>query len=142
MLWYNRKSIILHKYKLDPKRHPRLFWGVSLGVGGLLYLKVWLPITKIGIPCVFHELTGFYCPGCGITRVSLSLLRLDWVQAFRYNPLVFILLPLYAMYFITQKKQMKLFSNGIMAVMLILTLAFGLLRNIPAFDWLAPTVIH
>ncbi len=76
-----------------------------------------------------------------MTRVILSLLRLDGVQAFRYNPLVFILLPLYVMYFITQKKQMNRTSNGIMAVMLIVTLAFGLLRNIPIFDFLAPTEI-
>ncbi|AJS60643.1 hypothetical protein UB51_21745 [Paenibacillus sp. IHBB 10380] len=129
-------------HKLDPKRHPKLFWGVSLGVGGLFYLKVWLPVTKIDVPCVFHELTGFYCPGCGITRVTLSLLGLDFVQAFRYNPLVFIILPLYAMYFVTKKKQMRVLSNGIMTVMLIVTLAFGLLRNIPIFDWLAPTAIR
>ncbi|GAB6991059.1 DUF2752 domain-containing protein [Paenibacillus pini] len=127
--------------KRNSKSHPKLFWGGSLGVGALLYLKVWLPVTNIGIPCVFHELTGLYCPGCGMTRVILSLLRLDGVQAFRYNPLVFILLPLYVMYFITQKKQMNRTSNGIMAVMLIVTLAFGLLRNIPIFDFLAPTEI-
>nr|WP_125666649.1 DUF2752 domain-containing protein [Paenibacillus baekrokdamisoli] len=130
------------KLALDPKRHPKLFWGVSLGVGGLFYLKVWLPVTNIGVPCAFHELTGFFCPGCGITRVVISLLSLDFVQAFRYNPLVFILLPLYAMYFVTKKKQMRLISSGIMAIMLILTLSFGLLRNIPNFDWLAPTTVR
>ncbi|MBP1991603.1 hypothetical protein J2Z66_003210 [Paenibacillus eucommiae] len=105
-------------------------------------MKVWLPVTNIAIPCVFHEVTGLYCPGCGITRAALSLLRLDFVQAFRYNPLVFILLPLYVIYFIAKKKQMRLVSNGIMTIMLILTLAFGLLRNIPMFDWLAPTEIR
>ncbi|OAB35296.1 DUF2752 domain-containing protein [Paenibacillus glacialis] len=130
------------KCTFDPKKHPILSWGVSLGVGGLLYLKVWLPMTNIGIPCVFNELTGFYCPGCGITRAVLSLLRLDVIQAFRYNPLVFILLPLYAMYFITKKKKMPTLSNGIMALMLIMTLAFGVLRNIPMFDFLAPTIIR
>ena len=142
MLWFNWMSIILHKFKLNPKRHPRLFWGVSLGVGGLLYLKVWLPTTNIGIPCVFHELTGFYCPGCGITRAALSVLHLDLAQAFRFNSLVFILLPLYAIYFITHKKQIRLVSNGIMAVMLIITIAFGILRNFPLFDFLAPMAVR
>jgi hypothetical protein len=103
-------------------------------MGALLYLKVWLPVTAIGIPCVFHELTGLYCPGCGITRAALSLLRLDVAQAFKYNPLVFVLLPLYAIYLVTKQKQLRLTSNGIMAGMLILTLAFGLLRNIPMFN--------
>lgn len=130
-------SINLLKVVLTPKkRHPKLFWGVSLGLGGLMYLKVWLPVTKLYVPCVFHELTGFYCPGCGITRVTLSLLRLDFVKAFSYNPLLFVLLPLYTIYFVTNKKQMRLTSNAIMAVMLILTLSFGLLRNLPMYDWL------
>lgn len=130
-----------YKFRLYWKSRPKLLWGISLGIGGLLYLKVWLPLTNIGIPCVFHQLTGFYCPGCGITRVVLSLLRLDFVQAFRYNPLLLILLPLSVMYFVTNKKQMIIRSNVIMAVMLIITVTFGLLRNIPMFDYLAPTII-
>ncbi|MGF7046772.1 hypothetical protein J2T13_001270 [Paenibacillus sp. DS2015] len=69
------------------------------------------------------------------------MLRLDFAQAFRYNPLIFILLPLYTMYFLTKKKQMRRSSNGIMVVMLTLTLAFGLLRNIPFLDFLAPTIV-
>lgn len=142
MLWLKRKSINLQKFNIIKKRHPRLLWGVSLGIGGLFYLKVWLPMTNIGVPCVFHELTGLYCPGCGITRVALSVLRLDWIQAFRYNPLVFILLPLYAIYFVTHRKNMTLIAHVIMTVMLILTLIFGLLRNIPTFDWLAPTTLR
>ncbi|QJD88444.1 DUF2752 domain-containing protein [Cohnella herbarum] len=123
---------------MNPKRRSSLIWGASLGVAGLLYLKVWLPLTHIGIPCPFRELTGLYCPGCGATRAILSLLDLDVHQAYRYNPLIFILLPLFALYFIAHKKRLRIMSNGVMAVMLILTLAFGLLRNIPAYAWLAP----
>ncbi|MFX3631716.1 MAG: DUF2752 domain-containing protein [Candidatus Pristimantibacillus sp.] len=107
-----------------------------------MYLKVWLPVTKIGIPCVFHELTGFYCPGCGVTRVIQSLLQLDIEQAFRYNSLLFVLLPLYAMYFVATRKKLRLLSNGIMTIMVIMAVAFGILRNIPMFDYLAPTVIR
>ncbi|MWV46306.1 DUF2752 domain-containing protein [Paenibacillus sp. HJL G12] len=113
--------------------------GAALAAAGLLYLKVWLPVTHIHVPCIFHELTGLYCPGCGITRVVLSLLSLDVVQAFRYNPLVFTLIPLYTMYGIAHKRKRKRIGNAIMAVMLILTLAFGLLRNLPTFHYLAPT---
>jgi hypothetical protein len=142
MLWCNLMSINLHKFKLNTKRNPRLVWGFSLGIGGLLYLKVWLPVTSIGVPCVFHELTGFNCPGCGITRATLSLLTLDFYQAFRYNPLLLLIVPLYLTYTMANKKQMKRISKVIMAVMVTMTIAFGLLRNIPAFDWLAPTTIQ
>lgn len=142
MLWYNPMLINWHNLKPAPTRHPALFWGVSLGVGALLYLKVWLPVTNIGIPCVFHELTGLYCPGCGITRSALSLLELDFYQAFRYNALVFIIIPMYLMYIVTCKLKMLRISNFLMAIMLIATLTFGVLRNIPGFDWLAPAIIR
>ncbi|WP_336513156.1 DUF2752 domain-containing protein [Paenibacillus azoreducens] len=131
-------SIISYK-KLNPKKRALLLRGALLAAAGLLYLKVWLPLTHIYIPCIFHELTEWYCPGCGITRAALSLLNLDVVQAFRYNALVFLLIPLYAIYWIAKKKQAKTLSNGMMVLMLILTLAFGLMRNMPMFDFLAPT---
>ncbi|MNI62774.1 hypothetical protein D3C73_1181070 [compost metagenome] len=140
MHWCNRMST--NWLKFTPKRNPQLVWGSSLGIAGLLYLKVWLPATNIGIPCVFHELTGLYCPGCGITRALLSLLTLDVYQGFRYNPLVFVILPLYITYTMATKNQMRRISKVIMTVMLIVTLVFGLLRNIPVLDWLIPTAIR
>lgn len=142
MLWFKQMLINLYNLTILKKRHPQLFRGVSLGVIGIIYLKVWLPLTNITVPCVFHEFTGLYCPGCGITRLILSLFSFDSVQAFRYNPLVFILLPLSLMYVIVHKKNMRILTHIIMGVMLILTLLFGLLRNIPTFDWLAPTTIR
>ncbi len=39
-------------------------------------------------PCLFRALTGFYCPGCGMTRALHALLHLDIATAFRMNPLV------------------------------------------------------
>ncbi|TMV48208.1 DUF2752 domain-containing protein [Paenibacillus mesophilus] len=123
-------------------KNRKLAGGLLLAAGGVSYIKVWLPATGIGVPCIFHELTGFYCPGCGITRTALSLLNLDFYQAFRYNPWMICLLPLYIAYTMANKKQMRRTSAVMMAVMLTSTLAFGLLRNIPAFDWLAPTAVR
>lgn len=40
------------------------------------------------LPCVFRALTGFYCPGCGMTRALHALVHLDLPRAFRMNPLV------------------------------------------------------
>lgn len=107
--------------------------------GGLLYLKVWLPLTDIGIPCVFHELTGAYCPGCGITRSLASILQGDVYQAFRFNALVFIIAPLYLLYMYTYKRQYIKFSKSLMSVILIITILFGILRNFPMFSlWTPP----
>lgn len=42
----------------------------------------------IGIPCIFNKLTGLKCPGCGMTRGLVSLLRLDFAVALRYNAFI------------------------------------------------------
>ncbi len=40
------------------------------------------------MPCVFHAVTGFYCPGCGGTRAALALLHGEWLRSFFLHPLV------------------------------------------------------
>lgn len=49
----------------------------------------WLKkIVGAGLSCVFHSLTGLYCPGCGGTRAVRSLLKGDFRMSFQYHPLV------------------------------------------------------
>lgn len=45
-------------------------------------------IFSLGAPCLFHSLTGLYCPGCGGTRAVRSLLKGDLRMSFQYHPLV------------------------------------------------------
>ena len=52
--------------------------------------------TGWGLPCPFHALTGLNCPGCGVSRMLLSLLRLDFSAAFQYNAVLLCLLPVLA----------------------------------------------
>jgi len=42
-----------------------------------------------GLPCLFHLLTGFYCPGCGGTRAVKYLLQGQLQKSVQYHPLVF-----------------------------------------------------
>lgn len=63
-------------------------WALVIGLGYVL----WLRITGIGIPCLFRESTGLLCPGCGVSRMFLALLRLDIAGAFRNNGAAFCLL--------------------------------------------------
>ncbi|HEX7151127.1 MAG TPA: DUF2752 domain-containing protein [Thermoanaerobaculia bacterium] len=44
--------------------------------------------------CLFRKLTGLDCPGCGMTRGLYHLLHGHVWTAFRFNPLMFVLLPL------------------------------------------------
>ena len=38
--------------------------------------------------CVLHNLTGYYCPGCGGTRAIHALLHGHIVRSFFYHPIV------------------------------------------------------
>lgn len=41
--------------------------------------------------CVIKWIIGYPCPGCGMTRAVFSLIQFDFIQAFRYNPFVYLL---------------------------------------------------
>ena len=66
------------------KRHTQLIWitAAIIAAGILLY-----GLIRLGMPiyCLFYQITGLSCPGCGNTRVVLSLLEGDILRAFSYN---------------------------------------------------------
>lgn len=100
----------------------------------------------VAIPCMFKEITGFYCPGCGITRMLFSIIKLDFYQAFRYNPFIFLLLIIY-IGFLLIKIIIKIISNKdikipeyVYYILILLLLIYWVLRNIPSLG-LYPIVI-
>lgn len=56
---------------------------VPAAIIGVAYLI----FTLIGVGCPIKFITGVSCPGCGITRAFLSLIKLDLAAAFYYHPL-------------------------------------------------------
>lgn len=99
---------------------------------------------SFSIPCLFHEITGLYCPGCGITRLLFSLLQLDFLNAFKSNPLIFVLIVLYIGYLllkivlkITKNKEITI-PNYVYYILLVIVILFGVVRNIPGFEFLTP----
>ena len=89
------------------------------------------------LPCIFHELTGLYCPGCGGTRALKALLRGDVVLSFLYHPLVLycvfvaaIFFVSYMIYWKTKKPQFHLYldNNWIYGGLIILIVNF-LVKN-------------
>ena len=97
--------------------------------------------------CPIYTVTKLYCPGCGLTRMLLSILKLDFYQAFRYNPLIFIMLPFIIFLYIektysetkNKKSISKKIPNYVWYIILIIVLLYGILRNI--IPYLEPTVI-
>lgn len=70
----------------------------------ILLLPVLAGILLIPLPqssCVFKELTGIPCPGCGGTRAIKSLLYGHFSAAIRYNILACYMSVFYVFYLIT-----------------------------------------
>lgn len=135
----------------------KIFLKLTVSLMGLLLLfgtvYVFYYLNKnynIGLFCTIYELTGLYCPGCGMTRAVISLLNLDFYQAFRYNAFSIFLLPLLGIYLLTElyswvfEKENVLFTKTpewIFIVIVIMLILFGILRNFSAFSFLAPTKV-
>jgi len=124
---------------------------ISLIAIVLLEIYYYLHIEyNLTIPCLFYKISGFYCPGCGVTRMLFSIINLDLYQAFRYNPLIFTMLPFVIIYIIdtcikwlnNKNNYMYLkINNKTWIIVLIITISFGVLRNISIFKFLTPTTI-
>ena len=128
----------------------RIFKSVFFFLALIIFLVgyyIFYSKTGIGIPCVIHKVTGFYCPGCGITRLLFALFRGHIKEAFMYNQLVFILLPflifyiIYSLYlYITAKedKILKRIPNYVFIILLVIVLVWGVVRNLSFFPFLRP----
>lgn len=106
---------------------------------GLLY-AAFVAVTGLAVPCGFYQLTGLQCPGCGMTRMCLALLRGDLRGAFYYNGGVLLALPVLAGIFAVYAA--RYVKNGdrrlgpvqrtLLVGVIIWLLAFAVWRNLPA----------
>ena len=105
--------------------------------------------TGLAFPCLWYEITGWFCPGCGLTRMLESLVSGKFYQAFRFNPLVFLLLPfgigLFGDYLYNRVRGRQPLINRLpewfWVTLILVALVFGLMRNLGPFKFLAPTVL-
>jgi hypothetical protein len=95
--------------------------------------------------CLFHELTGWNCPGCGGTRAAYELLHGHLLRALHDNALLVVALAALAVWgagLLVQRMRRRpaplTVPAGVWWVAVIVTLAFTGLRNLPAFAWLSP----
>lgn len=107
---------------------------------------------QIMLACPIYTLTGYYCPGCGAGRACYSILHGQIYQGFRYNPLLILILPWLALYYLTSGIQwlrtgrarlMTSLPEWIAYTVLVLLIAYGVVRNLDVYPFilLAPTEV-
>lgn len=141
-----------NKPKLELQRHhawpeagaPLIWFGVVMVAAAVLFFfnpgeHSFFP------PCLFHQLTGWHCPGCGATRAAHALLRGNLAAAWRDNALLVAALPLclwLAVRFLGRRRCGR--SRALVSrpawlwVWLVVLAGFAVLRNLPAGAGFAP----
>ncbi len=124
------------------RKHLETAFGFLL-IGTVYY--IWLRLTGIGIPCMFHKITGWSCPGCGMTTLIMSLLSGDIAGARAANPFIFFTWPVLVVELLwSEVKTIKglghdrgravQVTDRVMNVILVIYVAafvlFGILRNV------------
>jgi hypothetical protein len=125
-----------------PATRPPLSRGVCWSVVGLAGIVLLVVFFR----CVFHLVSGWDCPGCGGQRALHQLLHGNLGLALRQNALFILLLPVggwYLFRFVMQKSTGRTlpspFSHHLWPwILCVIVISFGLVRNLPGFDWLRP----
>lgn len=119
-------------------RLKEVLWktGVIICIG-LLYAFIYMK-TDLHIFCMFNKVTGLLCPGCGISAMCISILQLDFAQAFYYNGAIMLALPILILLTISILWNYIRLGNGRLVkwqrvlswMLLVYFLGFGILRNL------------
>src|ERR1041384_7143772 len=77
--------------------------------GAVLLLYFFVEPKNGNLPkCIFHQVTGLYCPGCGVQRSFHALLNGHLLKAMDYNLMFILFLPMiiyFLFIFVTGKKK-------------------------------------
>ena len=138
--------------KMKPEEKKRLAFLIAVAVAVLsIGFAYYFAVKTLGggLPCPIYTATGIYCPGCGITRMFMSLFSGNIVSALKYNAMVMILMPFVVFYgvrwsceFVKNGRLGRMKKADLIAVWIVVALIviFCILRNTAAFSFLAPVL--
>jgi hypothetical protein len=114
------------------------------GAFGVFVVTYFNPSTSQFFPvCPLHALTGYSCPGCGLTRGFHSLFHGDIVSALMFN----VMLPIYLIVFVYigisfmfvavrgRGLNFLAFSPRMVYAFFVASLIFAILRNLPFYPF-------
>lgn len=93
--------------------------------------------------CPLFKLTGFACPGCGLTRGFHALFHGDVLSALHFNALIPVWAGIFGYLFLSlvvfalrgKALPIKMPSPAILGMFIFGLLAFGVLRNLPVYPF-------
>lgn len=101
----------------------------------VIAIYIWINRTFFPVSCIWVAITGFPCPGCGLTRAGLALLNGNFKEAFEIHPFIYViaaLVILFCMYRYILKRNQKVFVKYTILV-LIAMLCFYVYRMLFVF---------
>lgn len=118
--------------------------GIFITVAGSFFVWFFNPTTEGFFPvCPMFKLTGFACPGCGLTRGFHALFHGEIATALGFNAM----LPVYAFIFaylfaamlmvaaLGRAPKLTIFKTRYIWGFMILAFTFGVLRNLPVYPF-------
>lgn len=131
---------------MNSSKYERTLAAVAVAAAAIGSSAVWYydPSEVHFFPvCPLYSLTGFACPGCGLTRGFHALFHGDISTALHFNALIPVWTAILGYVFISllllavrgkglpMWPTMPRFLSGFLVVLLV----FGVLRNIPAYPF-------
>ncbi len=118
--------------------------GVFAAAVGVLAVYSFNPTTVGFFPaCPLHALTGFNCPGCGLTRGFHALFNGDVLGALHFNALLPVYLFVFVYFFAAlvsiavrgRGLSFNIFRPNLIWSFFAVALAFGVVRNFPVYPF-------
>lgn len=103
---------------------------------GFAYLFLYQKLG-IGIPCLFRTITGYKCPGCGMTHAMSALWKGNLKAAWDYNALSVTVLPIVCIYLLyrwvreilRKDEEFYIWEYIFLGLLFIIVIAYGYIRN-------------
>lgn len=122
-------------------------WTLGLLTSGLIYLVSisYFPLSVFPLPfCPWYKIFHLQCPGCGMTRAFISMLKMNIKSAYVFNPLILFVAPYFFYRFlsiifgvITGKKLFSKWPDSVIwFLQWIFISTYLFLGIIRVFEWL------
>ena len=129
------------------KRRILIVCSILIGIVVASFLLVFIS-KLINYECPIYKYLHITCAGCGTTRMIEEIFRFNFILAFKYNPLMFILAIVFGIYliyagiiFIKKGKIIKPSSKVLIGIGILLVV-YMMVRNIPALYYLRPDYLE